>query len=230
MIDFAENSLYFGLVLTFLSYSLGTYLKKKTRFSLCNPILISIIVCILVLSIFKIDYNVYYSGAKYISYLLTPATICLAIPLYEQFSLLKKNWIAILTGIVSGVITSLCTILSMCYILSMSHEDYVSLLPKSITTAIGMDVSAELGGYVSITVAVIIITGILGNVFGELVLKFFKIREPIAKGIAMGTSSHAIGTAKALEIGEVEGAMSSLSIVISGILTVVGASIFAKFF
>ena len=112
----------------------------------------------------------------------------------------------------------------------MSHEDYVSLLPKSITTAIGMDVSAELGGYVSITVAVIIITGILGNVFGELVLKFFKIREPIAKGIAMGTSSHAIGTAKALEIGEVEGAMSSLSIVISGILTVVGASIFAKFF
>ena len=230
MIDFAENSLYFGLVLTFLSYSLGTYLKKKTRFSLCNPILISIIVCILVLSIFKIDYNVYYSGAKYISYLLTPATICLAIPLYEQFSLLKKNWIAILTGIVSGVITSLCTILSMCYILSMSHEDYVSLLPKSITTAIGMDVSAELGGYVSITVAVIIITGILGNVFGELVLKFFKIREPIAKGIAMGTSSHAIGTAKALEFGEVEGAMSSLSIVISGILTVVGASIFAKFF
>ena len=230
MIDFAENSLYFGLVLTLLSYSFGTYLKKKTRFSLCNPILISIIVCILVLSIFKIDYNVYYSGAKYISYLLTPATICLAIPLYEQFSLLKKNWIAILTGIVSGVITSLCTILSMCYILSMSHEDYVSLLPKSITTAIGMDVSAELGGYVSITVAVIIITGILGNVFGELVLKFFKIREPIAKGIAMGTSSHAIGTSKALEFGEVEGAMSSLSIVISGILTVVGASIFAKFF
>ena len=230
MTDFVESSLYFGLVLTFLSYSLGSYLKKKTKFSLCNPILISIIVCIVVLAVFKIDYNVYYDGAKYISYLLTPATICLAIPLYEQFSLLKKNWVAILTGILSGVITSLCTILSMCYILSMSHEDYVSLLPKSITTAIGMGVSAELGGYVSITVAVIIITGILGNVFGELIFKIFRIREPIAKGIAMGTSSHAIGTAKALEIGEVEGAMSSLSIVISGILTVIGASVFANFF
>ena len=230
MADFIENSVYFGLVLTFLSYSIGVYLKKKTKFSLCNPILISIILCIIVLAVFRIDYNIYYDGAKYISYLLTPATICLAIPLYEQFQLLKKNLAAILTGIFSGVITSLCTILFMCYVLSMSHEDYVSLLPKSITTAIGMGVSAELGGYVSITVAVIIITGILGNVFGELILKIFRIREPIAKGIAMGTSSHAIGTAKALEFGEVEGAMSSLSIVISGILTVIGASVFANFF
>lgn len=228
MINFIENSLYFGLVLTFLSYSFGTYLKKKTRCSFFNPILISVVCCILVLFVFKIDYKIYYSSAKYLSYLLTPATICLAIPLYEQFSLLKQNFAAIITGIISGVATSLCTIFVMCYLLSMSHKDYISLLPKSITTAIGMGVSEELGGYVSITVAVIIITGILGNVIGEFVLRLFKIREPIAKGIAMGTSSHAIGTAKAIEFGEIEGAMSSLSIVISGLITVAGASLFSK--
>jgi len=155
--------------------------------------------------------------------------VCLAVPLYEKLEVLKKNWRAILIGIVSGVLTTLLCILAMSLMFGLSHEEYVTLLPKSITTAIGMGVSEELGGYVTLTVAVIIITGVLGNIFAPLICRVFRIREPIAKGIAIGTSSHAVGTAKAMEMGEVEGAMSSLSIAISGLLTVVGASVFAQF-
>lgn len=173
------------------------------------------------------DYQVYYSGAKYISYLLTPATICLAIPLYEQVSLLKKQWKAVVGGIVTGVITSMLCIFAMCLIMGLGHTEYVTLLPKSITTAIGMGVSEELGGYVTITVAVIIITGVFGNIIGEVVCKIFRINEPIAKGLALGTSAHAIGTAKAMEMGEVEGAMSSLSVAVAGLLTVIVASVFS---
>ena len=178
---------------------------------------------------FRIDYESYNSSAKYISYFLTPATVSLAIPLYQQIELLKKNLAAILVGILSGVLTSLFSILAMCTFFGMNHAQYVTLLPKSITTAIGMGVAEELGGYGTIAVAVIIITGVLGNVIAEAVCKWYCIRHPIAKGLALGTSAHAIGTAKAMEMGEVEGAMSSLAIVVSGLCTVVCASVFANF-
>lgn len=176
-----------------------------------------------------VDYDSYQEGAKYLSYLLTPATVCLAVPLYEQYEALRKNWRAVLAGIAAGVVASLLSILAMAVLFSLGHEEYVTFLPKSITTAIGMGVSEELGGYVPVTVAVIIITGVLGNVLAEPVLRLFRIREPVARGVALGTASHAIGTTRAMEMGEVEGAMSSLSIVVSGILTVMGASIFAMF-
>lgn len=127
------------------------------------------------------------------------------------------------------MLTSLCTVLILAKLMKMTHREYVTLLPKSITTAIGMGVSEELGGYVTITVAVIVVTGVLGNIFGELICKIFKITEPISKGLALGASSHAIGTAKAIEMGEIEGAMSSLAIAVTGILTVVLASVFANF-
>ncbi len=179
--------------------------------------------------LFHIDYNIYNQGANYISFLLTPSTICLAVPLYEQWELLKKNYKAVFLGITSGVLTSLCSILILAYLFQLDHASYVTLLPKSITTAIGIGVSEELGGYVSITVTIIIITGVIGNMFAEAICKIFKICDPIAKGIAIGTSSHAVGTAKAMEMGAIEGAMSSLSIVVSGILTVIGANIFAQF-
>lgn len=220
---------YFGAVLTIAAYLFGQWCKRKWKLPICNPLLIAVIVVIALLLGFHVQYDTYYEGAKYISYLLTPATVCLAIPLYEQLETLKKNWKAIIIGITSGVLTSLVSILAMVVLFELSHEEYVTLLPKSITTAIGMDVSAELGGYVSITVAVIIITGVLGNVIGEAVLKLFRITDPVAKGIALGTASHAIGTSKAMELGEVEGALSSLSIVVAGIITVVGASVFAQF-
>ena len=227
--EFFRQSAFFGVMLSLVAYGIGFELKRKFKLAIFNPLLIAIILVMVVLVSLHIDYDVYNEGAVYISYLLTPATVCLAVPLYEQFELLKKNWKALLIGILSGCIASMGSILAMTIIFSLSHEEYVSFLPKSITTAIGMGVSEELGGYVSITVAVIIITGVLGNMIGENVLKLFRITNPIAKGVAIGTASHAIGTAKAMEIGEIEGAMSSLSIVVSGIITVVGASIFAQF-
>lgn len=230
MTDFFENSVFFGVIISLVSYGIGVLLKKKFKSPLLNPLLISIIITIAVLLILDIDYSKYYEGVKYISYLLTPATVCLAIPLYEQVELLKHNFRAIIIGIVSGVVTSLCTILALAIVFRFSHEEYVTFLPKSITTAIGMGVSEELGGYVSITAAVIIITGVIGNIFAELIFRLFRIHEPVAKGIALGSASHAIGTAKAMEIGEIEGAMSSLSIVVSGIITVAGASVFANFY
>ena len=204
-------------------------MKAKLKLPIFNPLLISIILSVVVLIVFRIDYSTYYEVAKYLSYLLTPATICLAVPLYEQMELLKKNWKAILGGIFAGVLTSLGIILIMAFLFEFSHEEYVTFLPKSITTAIGMGVSEELGGYASITVAIIIITGVVGNICADTVCKLFKITDPVAKGIGIGTASHAIGTAKAMEMGDVEGAMSSLSIVVSGILTVIAASVFAQF-
>lgn len=223
------DSVFFGVVVSLLAYEFGLFLKRRLKLAICNPLLVSIVAVIVVLTVFGIDYERYEEGAKLISYLLTPATVCLAIPLYEQITLLKKNSKAIMAGILSGVASSLLSILAMAALFGFSHEEYVTLLPKSITTAIGMGISQELGGIVTITVAVIIVTGILGNVIGEHICRLFHIEEPIAKGIALGTAAHAIGTAKAMELGEIEGAMSSLSIAVSGLLTVVGASVFAQF-
>ena len=229
MNNFVTNSAFLGVSLSLLSYALAAFLKRKFKLAFFNPLLISIAVTIVVLLVSKTDYETYNSGAKYLSWLLTPATVCLAIPLYEQLQLLKNNWKAVTFGILSGVLTSLLTVFVLSKILGLSHQHYVTLLPKSITTAIGMGVAEELGGYVTITVAVIIITGVLGNIFGELICKIFHITEPVSKGLALGTASHAIGTAKAMEMGEVEGAMSSLSIAVAGILTVFGSAIFASF-
>lgn len=229
MNEFFQSSMFAGVALSLISYLIGMLLKKKFKLGIFNPLLIAIVVSIIVLLIGKVDYKVYNQGAKYLSWLLTPATVCLAIPLYEQWGLLKKNFKAVLLGLVAGVVTSLGTVYVLSLIMGLSHKDYVTLLPKSITTAIGMGVSEELGGYVTITVAVIIVTGVLGNMIGELVCKIFRITEPISKGLAFGSASHAIGTAKAIEIGEVEGAMSSLAIAVSGILTVVLSSVFAYF-
>lgn len=227
--EFFEISAFAGVTLSLLAYAFGMFLKRKTHLSIFNPLLMSIAVTIVVLVIADVDYDTYNKGAVYLSWFLTPATVCLAIPLYEQIELLKKHWKAVLTGILSGVLTSLLTVFVLSKLMSLSHKEYVTMLPKSITTAIGMGVSEELGGYVTITVAVIIVTGVLGNILAEFICKIFRITEPIAKGIAIGSASHAIGTAKAMEMGEIEGAMSSLSIAVAGIMTVVGASIFAKF-
>lgn len=223
------NSATIGVVLSILAYQLGVFLKKKTNSPLLNPLLVSIVIVMAILIIFHVDYESYNSSAKYLSYLLTPATVSLAIPLYRQMETLKKNFKAIILSVLAGALTSMGVILVMAILFGLSHEEYVTLLPKSITTAIGMGVSEELGGYVTITVAVIIVTGILGNIIGETVCKVFRIKNPISKGLALGTSAHAIGTTKAMEMGEVEGAMSSLAIVVTGLITVVGASVFAMF-
>lgn len=223
------SSIFFGVMISIIGYEIGLFLKKKFRKAVFNPLLISIMFVMVVLVAFRVDYKSYNNGAKYLSYLLTPATVCLAIPLYEQIQLLKSNMKAILIGIVSGILSNISIILLLSKLFNFTHQQYVTLLPKSITTAIGMGISEELGGIVTITIAVIIITGVIGNIFAETICKVFHINEPIAKGIAIGTASHAIGTSKAMEMGEIEGAMSSLAIAVCGLLTVVGASIFANF-
>ena len=222
-----EQSVFFGVAVSIAAYEAGSLLKKKYHSALFNPLLLSVAATIVLLILFRIDYDTYYEGAKYLSYLLTPATVCLAVPMYEQLELLKKNLKAVMVGILSGVLMSLGCILVMAIVFGLNHETYVTLLPKSITTAIGMGVSEELGGYVTITVATIVITGVLGNIIGEGLCKLFHIEEPIAKGVALGTASHAIGTARAMEMGEIEGAMASFSIAVAGLLTVAGALVFS---
>lgn len=229
MNNFFEESLFAGIVLSLISYEIGLLIKKKLKLPIFNPLLISMVIIMLVLVFGKIEYTTYKESANLLNWLLTPATVCLAIPLYEQWNLLKNNYKAVLAGLVAGTVTSLTTVLVLSVICRLSHEEYVTFLPKSITTAIGMGISQELGGYVTITVAVIVITGVLGNMFGETFCKLFKITEPVSKGLAFGASAHAMGTAKAMEIGEIEGAMSSLAIAVSGLVTVILAPIFSSF-
>lgn len=227
MSGFFGQSVFFGAFITIFAYEIGLAVRKKFRKAIFNPLLISIIIVMVVLSVLHIDYDTYSKGGVYISYLLTPATVCLAVPLFQQLQLLKSNWKAILAGTCAGILTTMVTVLLFAVLFNLNHENYVTLLPKSITTAIGMGVSEELGGNVTITAAVIIITGVLGNMIAELVCKVFKIHEPIAKGIGIGSAAHAIGTAKAIEMGEIEGAMSSLAIAVAGLLTVFAATIFS---
>ncbi|MDE6759146.1 MAG: LrgB family protein [Lachnospiraceae bacterium] len=229
MNDILEESVFFGVILSLAAYGIGVQMKKRFGLAIFNPLLVAVVIIMIVLLTCHVEYDVYYKGAKYLGYLLTPATVCLAIPLYEQMEMLKGNWKAIFAGICSGVLTSLTSVLAFSFITGLNHKEYVTLLPKSITTAIGMGISEELEGYVTITVAVIIITGVFGNMIAESICKVFRIEEPVARGIAIGSASHAIGTAKAMEMGEIEGAMSSLSIAVAGLLTVFGASVFAQF-
>ncbi len=229
MMDVINNSVYFGVAISLISYIIGLMIKKKFRYSILNPLLVSIIIVIVILTTFNIEYDAYNNGAKYISFLLTPATVCLAIPLYQQLDSLKKNFRAIMISILTGTLSSLVGILVLSVFFKFTHEIYASLLPKSITTAIGIGVSEEIGGIPTITVVAISLTGITGNVIGENVCRLFRIKNPISVGLAIGTASHAVGTAKALELGETEGAMSSLSIAVAGLITVVLAPIFANF-
>ncbi|MEG0292526.1 MAG: LrgB family protein [Anaerovoracaceae bacterium] len=230
MKEILANSVFFGAFVSLAGYQLGIILKKKYGWAILNPLLVAVVMVIGLLVVIGIDYETYNNSAKYLSYFLTPATVCLAIPLYQQLELLKSNWVAIMVGLIAGAIASLGSVLGLAVLFQFSHAEYVTFLPKSITTAIAIGITEELGGMVTIAVASIIITGIFGNIVAEGVCKLFRIKHPIAKGLAIGASSHAVGTAKALEMGEIEGAMSSLAIAVTGLITVVGASVFATFY
>lgn len=229
MKEFFESTMFFGTILTLVTYGIGLLCKKHLKLAIFNPLLISIILSVLFVAIFKIDVQKYNESTEIFTYFLTPSTVCLAIPLYEQFEKLKNNWKAILGGIIAGTLTSLVLIFVSVLIFKFSHKEYVSMLPKSITTAIGIAVTNQYAGIVGITVVMICIAGVTGNVFCEVILRLFKITEPVAKGVAIGTASHALGTTKAIQIGDVEGAMSGLSIAVAGLLTVVLASFFVQF-
>lgn len=228
--DIFTETVYWGVLISVGSYILCDKIQRKKRLIFLNPLLFSTFFTIIFLAFFKVDYEVYYEQADYLYYLLSPATVCLAIPLYEQMNVLKKNIKAIFCGIVSGVLASMGSILVFSIMFGFSHELYVTLLPKSITAAIAMGVSEEMGGIPSLTVPIVIMTGITGHIISEKVCKIFKITEPIAKGIAIGSASHAMGTTKAIEMGEIEGAMSSLSIAVSGVITVACSFAFVRFY
>lgn len=226
MKDLIGSSVFLGIGATLIAYIIGLLLKKKFKLFIFNPLLVAIALCIALLAVTGIKYEEYNNGAQHISILLTPATVCLAIPLYEQLQLLRKNYVAILIGIASGVLTSGFTIFIMSLLFNLNHTQYVTLFPKSITTAIGIGLSQELDGYIAITVAAIMITGLFGNIAGDILCKILRIKNNVAQGIAVGTASHVMGTSKAMEMGAVQGAMSSLSVAVAGCMTVLSAILF----
>ena len=222
-----QNCACFGVFLCLGAYFLAVRINRRWKSPLTNPLLLAVACVIAVLVLCRVDYTVFRDSAGPLSYLLTPATVSLAIPLYRQLEQLRRHARAIVLGVLSGVLTSSLSILAMSALFGLSHAHYVTLLPKSVTTAIGMSLSSELGGAAAITVTAIVVTGILGNCMAVFMCRLFRITEPVARGIAIGTASHALGTSKAIELGEVEGAMSGLSIAVAGLMTVVAAQVFA---
>ena len=216
-----------GVVISLMGFFVGILCREKFKLPIFNPLLIAIIFTIGFVSIFRIDYDSYYSSAKYLSWLLTPATVSLAVPLYKEIDKLKANWKMIVISIACGCVSSVVTVLVLSFVFHFNHAQYVTFLPKSITTAIGMGVAEELGGIVPVTVVAIIVTGIFGAVIADIVFKVFHITDPIAQGLALGASAHAIGTSKAIELGDLQGAMAGLAICSSGIITVALVTIFS---
>ncbi len=224
--EILSESLFFGFALSLGSYWLGTVIQQKVKHPLCNPLLLSMIFCIVFLKLTNVTYETFNYGGKYINYLLTPTTVCLAVPLYRQFQVLKDNLAAVLTSIIAGAVSCILVAAGMAFVLRLDRPLMLSLLPKSITTAIAMGFSEEIGGMPAITVMVVIMTGVFGNMIAQMLFKLLHIEEPVAQGLACGTGAHAIGTAKAMEMGEIQGAMSSLSVVVAGIITVVAVPVF----
>lgn len=227
MNEILQESAYFGFFLALGTYWIGLKLQKRFPWTICNPLLVSTVLCIGILLIFRIDYDVFDAGASHISYFLTPCTVCLAIPMYRQVRILKKNLAAILISIVSGCLAAALSIWGMCALFGLDGSIYHSLQPKSVTTAIAIGVSTELGGSAALTIMSVVVTGMFGGIMAKVLCRLFRIKDPIAVGLACGNSAHAMGTSKALEFGELEGAMSSLAVVVAGVVTVILAPLFA---
>lgn len=222
------NNILFGIVLSLLAFEIGLYIYRKTKIPVFNPLLISICIVIIFLLAFNVDFETYNEGAKFINMFLGPSTVILAVPLYKQIELLKKHATSIIIGVLLGSLLGIFSVIGLSYIMGLDASLIKSLLPKSVTTPIGIELSNQLGGIVPITVLAIIISGITGAVLGPIICKLFKINDRVAIGVALGTAAHAVGTTKALELGETEGAMSGLSIGIAGIMTVFIAPISYK--
>lgn len=212
---------FFGIVLTVLAFWIGVKIQKKTGIVFCNPLLIAIILVIGVLIICKIPYEAYNQGGSIINMFLAPATACLAVSIYNRLELLKKYYLPILVGCTCGSIASMGCVFGMCKLFGLDEQITYALLPKSVTTPIALSIAETHGGLIPITVIAVILTGILGSVTAPYLIKFFRVKDPVASGVAIGACSHAIGTSKAVEIGETEGAMSGLAIGICGIITVI---------
>ena len=218
--DIFTNNMFFGLFISLIAFEIGLIIYRKTKFPLFNPLLIAIIIVIGFLKVFNIDFDTYNQSGQFINMFLGPATIVLAVPLYKQFELLKKNFIPIIIGITIGSLVGILSVISISVFFKLDSLITISLLSKSVTPPIGIEITNQLGGLTPVTVLAIIISGIIGAVVAPTVCKVFKITNPVAVGVSIGTASHAVGTSKAFEIGETEGAMSSLSIGIAGVITV----------
>lgn len=221
MNDFLSQLPLFSLVLTVGAYQIGLFFQRKWKTPLCNPLLISVALVVGVLMVTGYSVETYQAEMKIFSWLITPATVALAVPLYQQMQQLKRNLPAILTGVAAGTVVGLASVFGLCALFSLDRQTTISLLPKSITTAIGMVVSRQNGGIEALTSLVIAFTGIFGSVVGAGLCKLLKLKNPIAQGVAFGTSCHVIGTAKASELGPLQGAVSSLSLAVAGVLTAI---------
>ena len=215
------ESPFFGVALSVLAFWVGVRIQKKTGLVLCNPLLIGVVLTAGVLLLFRIPYEAYNQGGALINLFLSPATACLAVAIYGKRQILKENWLPILVGCAVGSAASMGSILLLCRLFGLDEAMTASLLPKSVTTPIAISVSQAHGGIGSITVVAVLITGIFGSIAAPLLIKLFRVREPLAAGLAIGACSHAVGTSRALELGETEGAMSGLAIGVCGIVTVV---------
>ena len=226
MSEFLSQLPLFSLILTLGAYQIGLFCQKKWKKAIFNPLLISVALIVAVLLITGISVETYQVDMKIFSWMLTPATVALAVPLYEQMQKLKKNLPAILAGVAAGALTSLVSVFALCALFALDRQTTVSLLPKSVTTAIALGISENAGGIPGLTAAAVVITGVEGAMLAPLFAKVFHITDPVAEGVAIGSCSHAIGTSKAMEIGSLQGAMSSIAICVCGILT----SILVMFF
>ena len=224
------NSPMFGILVTLLSYQCGLFLAKISKLKIVNPLLMSIILIMLLLQVPGLSYEQYAKGGDMISFLIVPATVVLAVPLYKNVALLKKNLLPIVLGVVVGALVNFFMLYIFLQMGLLSETFFLSLLPKSVTTPIGMELSMGIGGIREITVAAIILSGLTGVMFGPLCIKLFSIKDPVAIGVAYGTTSHALGTAKAMEEGEISGGMSGLSIGVAGLLTAVIIPLLLKIF
>ncbi|MBQ3584633.1 MAG: LrgB family protein [Lachnospiraceae bacterium] len=214
-------SVYFSLFMTLSVFYLSVKIKNRYHLSFLNPLLTSILIMIIILKIIKMPAEYYYQNTEILLYLLTPATICLALPLYQNLFLLKKYWKSLLVGIIGGVSTNIFCIYIGAVLFRFSYTEFVTILPKSITSSIGISLAEELGGNITVTIAIIIVTGVIGNALADLMFSKIKVKNNLVKGVTLGTTAHAIGTAKAMEYGKTEGGMASLALVISGIVTVI---------
>lgn len=212
---------YFGIFLSIAAYALGCGLNRKFRTPLCNPLLIAIVLVVGVLLVFRIPYEDYNAGGEIISLFLAPATACLAVGIYAKLAVLKQYWLPILVGAVAGSASSMLSVYALCRLLGLDEQLTVSLIPKSVTTPIAVGIVESAGGLTPITVVAVIVTGILGAILAPTMIRLFRISDSVAAGLAIGACSHAVGTSKAVELGEVEGAMSGLAIGVCGVVTVV---------
>ena len=220
----------FGILITLIAYETGLYLQRRTGLAILNPLLISTVLIIIFLVMTGIDYDTYNSGGQILTFFITPATVALAVPLYRNFKLLVENIWPILLGILGGIIVNFISLYFLVKYTDLDEQLFYSLVPKSVTTPIGIELSSQIGGMPQITIAAIIISGLTGVIAGPIIFKVFRINDKVARGIAYGTTSHALGTTKAIEEGEVEGSMSGLSIGIAGLLTAIIVPVMIKLF